>query len=79
MNIYKLRRIIDVIRSHGSLPTDEHGQILSIDDLMGWFGLSDCLTRAEQLCISKELAAMIEAELVVERIKQFEQSYSVMP
>ena len=79
MNIYKLRRITDWIRSHGHLPTDAYGQILSPDDLMGWFGLNDCLTRAEQLCIRKELAAMVEAELVVEKIKQIEQSNSVMP
>ena len=79
MNIYKLRKIIDWIRRQGRLPTDEFGQILSIDDLMGWFGLNECLTRAEQLCIKKELKSMVEAELAVERLKQLEQEYSVMP
>ncbi len=79
MNIYKLRKIVELIRSHGRLPTDEFGQILPIDDLMGWFGLTECLTQAEQLCIKKELTAMVEAELTVESLKQLEQNYSVMP
>jgi hypothetical protein len=73
MNIYKLRKLVDWIRSQGRLPTDEFGQILPVDDLMDWFGLSDCLTRHEQLCIKKELAAMVEAELSVERLRQLEQ------
>ncbi len=79
MNIYKLRKIIDWIRRQGRLPTDEFGQILSVDDLMGWFGLTEYLTRAEQLAVRKELTAMVEAELAVERLKQLEQNYSVMP
>ena len=76
MNIYKLRKIIDLIRSHGELPTDQFGQILSVDDLMGWFGLSECLTRTEQICIRKELSAMVDAELAIERLKQLEQTQS---
>jgi len=76
MNINKLRKIIDWMRSQGKFPTDEFGQILSVDDLMGWFGLTECLTRAEQLCIRKELAALIEAELFVEKLKQLEQNCS---
>ena len=79
MNIYKLRKIIDWIRRQGRLPTDEFGQILSIDDLMGWFGLTEYLTRTEQLSIRKELTAMVEADLAMERLKQLEQNYSVMP
>ena len=78
MNIYKLRKIIDWIRRQGKLPTDEFGQILSVDDLMGWFGLTEYLTRAEQLSVRKELTAMVEAELAVERLKQLEQIQSTM-
>ncbi len=77
-NVYKLRKIVDWIRSQGKLPRDEFGQVLSIDDLMGWFGLTEYLTRAEQLAVRKELTAMVEAELAVERLKQLEQEYSVM-
>ncbi|MHC4103331.1 MAG: hypothetical protein ACYSR9_00215 [Planctomycetota bacterium] len=79
MNIYALRNIVNLIRSYGKLPTDQFGQILSIDDLMGWFGLTELLTKHEQVCIRKELTAMVEAELAVEKIKQLEQNYSVMP
>ena len=78
-NIYKLRKIMDWIRSQGKLPTDEFGQILPVDDLMGWLGLSECLTMDEQLYIKRELKAIIEAELAVEKIKQLEQNYSAMP
>jgi len=46
---------MDWIRNQGKLPTDEFGQILSVDDLMGWFGLSECLTIDEQPYIEREL------------------------
>ena len=77
-NVHKLRKIMDWIRNQGRLPTDEFGQILSVDDLMGWFGLNECLTVDEQLYIERELKGIIEAELAVERMKQLEQEYSVM-
>ena len=79
MNVYKLRRIMDWIRNQGRLPTDEFGQILPVDDLMGWFGLNDCLTIEEQPYIERELNGIIEAELAMEKIKQLRQNYSVMP
>jgi len=79
MSIYKLRKIMDCIRNQGKLPTDEFGQILPVDDLMGWFGLSECLTIDEQSYIEIELKGIIEAELAVEKIKQLEQNYSVTP
>ena len=70
MNIYKLRTIIDLIRRQGKLPTDQFGQILPVGDLMGWFGLTESLTRSEQLRMKEELAAMVEAELAVDRLEQ---------
>ena len=73
MNVYKVRSIIELVRSQGKLPTDAYGQVLSVDDLMGWFGLTERLTAGEQLYMRKELAAMVEAELAVERLKQAEQ------
>ena len=69
MNVYKVRKIIEWIRTQGKLPKDAYGQVLSVDDLMGWFGLNGCLTGDEQLYIRNELAAMIEAELALEEIK----------
>ncbi len=70
MNIYKLRTIIDLIRRQGKLPTDQFGQILPVGDLMGWFGLTESLTRPEQWRMKEEFAAMVEAELAVERLQQ---------
>ena len=77
-NIYKLRKIMDWIRNQGRLPTDEFGQILSVDNLMGWFGLNECLTMDEQLYIEGELKGIIEAESTVVRLKQLEQLRSSM-
>ncbi len=77
-NVYKLRKIIDWVRSQGKLPTDQFGQILPVYDLMGWFGLNDCLTIDEQLYIERELKGISEAELAVEKMKQLEQKYSVI-
>ena len=77
-NVYKLRKIMDWIRSQGRLPTDEFGQILPVDDLMGWFGLSECLTMDEQLYIEGELKGIIEAESTVAQLNQLEQIRSTM-
>ena len=73
MNVYKVRSIMDWIRAQGKLSTDAYGQVLSVDGLMGWFGLIDCLTPGEQLYLRKELAAMIEAELAFEELRLYEQ------
>jgi hypothetical protein len=73
-NVYKLRRIVDWIRNQGRLPTDEFGQILSVDDLMGWFGLNECLTVDEQLHIERELKGIIEAESTVLQLEQIRSS-----
>ena len=75
-NVYKLRRIVDWIRNQGRLPTDEFGQVLSVDDLMGWFGLNECLTMDEQLYIERELKGIIEAESTVLRLEQIRSGMS---
>ncbi len=77
-NVYKLRKIMDWIRNQGRLLTDVFGQILPVDDLMGWFGLSDCLTIDEQLYIEGELKGIVEAESTIVRLKQLEQLRSSM-
>ena len=71
MNIYKKRNIIDSIQEQGSLPTDQFGQILSPDDLLIWFVLNECLTRAEQYIIKEEVAAMVETELAIDKLKHY--------
>ena len=75
-NVYKLRKIMDWIRNQGRLPTDEFSQILSVDDLMGWFGLNECLTVDEQLHIERELKGIIEAESTVLRLEQIRSDMS---
>ncbi len=69
MNIYKIRRIVEWIRANGRLPTDAYGEVLSPDDLIGWFGLNEVLTADEQEYMRKELAAMVEAELSLEGLR----------
>ncbi|MCD4651297.1 MAG: hypothetical protein K8S56_05865 [Candidatus Cloacimonetes bacterium] len=71
MNIYKKRNIVDSIREQGSLPTDQFGQVLSPDDLLVWFGLNECLTQAEQYIIKEELAAMVDTELAMDKLKHY--------
>ena len=72
MNTYKKRDIIDSIRQKGKLPTDPSGEILSPDELVIWFGLNECLTKAEQHIIKEELAAMVETEVAIDKIKSYE-------
>ena len=67
---------MDWIRNQGRLPMDEFGQILSVDDLMGWFGLNECLTVDEQLYIERELKGIIEAESTVLRLEQIRSDMS---
>jgi len=69
MNEYKIRSIIGWIRAQGKLPRDAYGQMLSVDDLMSWFRLDECLTPGEQLYMRKELAVMVEAELSLDELK----------
>lgn len=75
MNIHKLQDIISMIRSLDKLPTDPYGQRLSVEELMGWFGLTESLTRLEQIEVKRDLSLLIEAELFAERLKQAEQMY----
>ena len=70
MHLYKMRNIIDFIRKQGKLPTDPYGEILSPEDLLVWFELDGSLSRYEQITIKRELAAMTEAELAIEKLQQ---------
>ena len=73
MNRYKVRDIVDLIRSRGKLPTDQFGQILPVDDLLAWFGLSECLPPDERRCIREELAAMAESQVEIEELRLSEE------
>ncbi len=72
MNEHKKKDIIDFVRDQGKLPSDQFGQVLAPDDLLAWFGLNECLTRAEQHIIKGELAEIIDAELVMDKREQLE-------
>lgn len=78
MNPHTLRYVLDFIQRQGKLPTDQFGQILPTHDLLAWFWLSECLTPAEQLYVEKELAAMVDAERSIEKLRQLEQLRSGM-
>jgi hypothetical protein len=69
MNGYRLRTILDFIRSQGKLPCDQWGNTLSPDDLLVWFGLKNDLTPEEQREVKRELAALVEAEALMDRLR----------
>jgi len=73
MNRYKIRDIVDLIRNKGKLPTDQFGQILPVDDLLAWFGLDEGLAPDEHLYVRQELAAMVESQVEVERLRLAEE------
>jgi hypothetical protein len=54
MNRYKQGKNMKLIRSHGKQQMYQFGQILSVDELMGWFGLKEYLMQCEQARIERE-------------------------
>ena len=69
MNPYKLRAIIEFVRSQGKLPTDRWGCVLSPDDLIVWFGLERVLLPKEQEVVKYALHAMSEIEAALDQIR----------
>jgi hypothetical protein len=69
MNRYKIRYIVEYIRSRGPLPRDETGSILDWDDLLAWYDLEGRLTRNEQILLIQELAEIVEAERFIEQLR----------
>ena len=74
MNIHKRRGVIDFVRKQGKLPTDQFGQILPVKDLVSWFELDKYLSASEQEVIKGELAALVEVEEAMEKLKLLKQS-----
>jgi hypothetical protein len=74
MNIHKRRGIIDFVRKQGKLPTDQFGQILPVKDLVSWFELDKYLSASEQEVIKGELAALVEVEEAMEKLKLLKQA-----
>ena len=70
MNGYKLRAVIDFVRSHGRLPCDQWDNTLSPDDLLVWFGLERLgLSAEEQRIVKGELRALAEAEALMDLLR----------
>ena len=69
MNIYKMRDIVEHIRSKGQLPTDEYGQALPVEDLLVWFELDKHLSPVEQEHMKKELTLLVESELFMDQLR----------
>jgi hypothetical protein len=60
MNRQKLNAILGYVRGYGGLPTDRHGQILSPDDMLVWFGLNNGPYPGGAIHVKAELLAMAE-------------------
>ena len=73
MNEKKIRSIVEFIRGQGKLPTDQFGEVLAVDDLVGWFGLDECLSGEEMRCLKTELAAMAEIQGALDELRISEQ------
>ena len=69
MNVYELKAVVEHVRNQGPLPRDQWGEVLSGDDLLAWFGLTEVLTAHEQSHVKKELALMVEAEALMDRVR----------
>ncbi len=69
MNNYKIRSVLDFILEQGPLPTHPNGDVLSPDDMLVWFGLDERISEVEQALVKRELAAMVEAAALVERLR----------
>ena len=69
MNMYKIRVIVEYIRSKGGLPTDEFGNIVATDDVMVWFDLKQMLDVDEQRLMKSEIRLMAEAQLLADQLR----------
>jgi hypothetical protein len=69
MNPYKIRAIIDHVRSHGGLPTDQFSNILEPDEVLAWFGLNQLLCPEEQRVVRTEIRLLAEAQLLAGQLK----------
>ena len=69
MNPHKIRAVVDYIRNHGGLPTDQFGSIMACDDLLAWFGLNKMLSLDEQRRMKAEFQLIAEAQLLADQLK----------
>ena len=69
MDGYRLRVVLDFVRSRGRLPHDRWGNTLSPDDLLVWFGHERVLSPKEQEAVKYALHAMSEIETALDQIR----------
>ena len=76
MSEQNIQSILEFIRRQGRLPTDQFGEVLGVDDLVGWFGLDGCLSREEMRWLKTELAAMAEMQAALDQLRMSQQVLS---
>ena len=68
MNRYKIQGIVDYIRRQGKLPEDQFGELLSVDDILGWYGLDELLDSDERRALEREIHLLAEAQRFLDRM-----------
>jgi len=68
MNWHKIHKVVNYIKKK-DLPTDPYGQLLSADEMVDWYDLRGQLNDKEMKQIKKELAALIDAELLMIKLQ----------
>ena len=69
MNPYKLRAILEFIRSQDGLGTRDAERVWSVDDVVAYLRLDQFLTNGELLVVRRELEAMAEADMFMEELR----------
>jgi len=65
INQYKVMSVMRDVQACGKLPEDEFGNVLPIDDMIGWYELEEKLTEAELRIVKHELELMAEAQFLL--------------
>ena len=68
MNVYKLRGIVELVRSQGAL-VDQFGRESDLDNVMSRFDLDRLLSLHEQILVKHELQAVMDADAFMFRLR----------
>lgn len=69
MNPYKLKAILEFIRTHDGLTTRDGERSWSVQDVVTYLRLDKLLTSGELLVVTRELEAMAEADVFVDELR----------
>ena len=69
MNPYKLRGIVQFLRTEAAGLQGPSGAKVGVDEILACFGLHKRLTREELLVVERELIAIAEAEAFVGELR----------